>query len=82
MSLVVAGIAISSYSQEVVVEEVIVPVKRYCVETNRFWDNWFVNVNGGINLYNGVVTNGESPFRHISPNLTIWSIYLTILNFF
>jgi outer membrane protein OmpA-like peptidoglycan-associated protein len=72
MSLVIAGIAISSYSQEIVVEEVIVPVKRYCVETNRFWDNWFVNVNGGINLYNGVVTNGESPFRHISPNLSAY----------
>ena len=72
MSLAVAGIAISSYSQEVIVEEIIVPAKRYSVETNRFLDNWFVNVNGGINLYNGVVTNGESPFKHISPNLSAY----------
>lgn len=71
MSLVVAGMAISSYAQEIVVEEFVLPAKKYCVETNRFGANWFIAVNGGINLYNGVFTNGESPFEHISPNLNV-----------
>ena len=58
-----------SYAQEVIVEEIEVPVKKYCVETNRFGDNWFISLNGGINLYNGAFTNSESPFKHVSPNL-------------
>lgn len=71
MSLAVAGVAMFSYAQEIVVEEMVVPVDKYRVETNRFGDNWFISANGGINLYNGVFTNGESPFKHISPNLNV-----------
>ena len=50
MSLAIACVAISSYAQEVVVEEIAVPTKKYCVETNRFGANWFIDVNGGVNL--------------------------------
>jgi outer membrane protein OmpA-like peptidoglycan-associated protein len=42
------------------------------VATNSFGSNWFVGANAGVNLYNGVVTNGESPFKHISPALNIY----------
>lgn len=69
ISLVVVCTSVFAYSQEVVVEEIVVPVDKYRVETNRFGANWFISVNGGINLYNGVVTRGESPFKHISPNV-------------
>lgn len=69
LSLAIAGSVVFSYAQEVVVEEIVLPLKEHSVETNRFGANWFIDVNGGINLYNGVVTKGESPFKHISPNL-------------
>lgn len=71
ISLAIAGIAMFSYAQETVTE-VVVPTKKYRVETNRFGDNWFISVNGGINLYNGVVTKGESPFKHLAPNLGVY----------
>lgn len=71
MLLAFAGIAMFSYAQETVTE-VVVPTKKYSVETNRFGANWFIGVNGGINLYNGVVTKAESPFKHISPDLAVY----------
>ncbi len=73
ISLAIASIAMFSYAQETVVEEIVVPTKKHSVETNRFGANWFVSVNGGINLYNGVVTNGENPFKHLSPNLNVYA---------
>ena len=45
---------------------------KHSVATNSFGSNWFVGVNGGVNLYNGVITNGESPFKHISPALNVY----------
>ena len=57
ISLAIASIAMFSYAQETVVEEIVVPTKKHSVETNRFGANWFVSVNGGINLYNGVVVS-------------------------
>ena len=70
ISLAIAGIAMFSYAQEIVVEEIAVPTKKHAVETNRFGANWFIDVNGGVNLYNGVVTNHESPFKHLAPNVS------------
>lgn len=72
ISLAIAGMAMFSYAQEVVVEEIAVPAKEYQVETNRFGANWFIMVNGGVNLYCGVVTNHESPFKHMSPALSAY----------
>ena len=71
ISLAVAGIAMFSYAQNTV-SEVVVPTVDNSVVTNSFGSNWFVGVNGGVNLYNGVVTNGESPFKHISPALNVY----------
>lgn len=71
ISLAIASMAMFSYAQETVTE-VVVPTKKHSVETNRFGANWFISVNGGINLYNGVVTNGENPFKHLSPNLNVY----------
>ena len=70
MSLAIASIAMFSFAQETVTE-VVVPTKKHSVATNRFGANWFIGVNGGINLYNGVVTEGENPFKHISPALNV-----------
>ena len=71
ISLAIAGIAMVSFAQETV-SEVVVPTKKHSVMTNGFWDNWFISVNGGINIYNGVVTGGESPFQHLTPSITAY----------
>lgn len=72
ISLAIASIAMFSYAQETA-SEVVVPTIEKSVVTNSFGSNWFVSVNGGVNLYNGVVTNGESPFKHVSPALNIYA---------
>ena len=72
ISLVIASVAMFSYAQETVTE-VVVPTKKYCVETNRFGANWFISANGGASIYHGVVTHGENPFKHLSPNLSIYA---------
>ena len=71
MALAFAGIAMFSFAQETV-SEVVVPTKKNCVVTNTFGDNWFLGVNGGVNLFNGVVTNGESPFDHLTPSVSVF----------
>lgn len=63
MSLVVASIAMVSYAQETV-SEVVVPTVKNSVITNSFGSNWFVGANIGMSFYQGVHTNGESPFSH------------------
>ena len=73
ISLAVAAIAMfSTANAQEIVNEVVVPTKKNSVATNSFGSNWFLGVNGGINLYNGVVTNGESPFDHLSPALNVY----------
>lgn len=71
ISLALASFAMFSTAQEVV-SEVVVPTKPYSVLTNRFGANWFVGVNGGVNLYQGVNTKGESIFEHLSPALDVF----------
>ena len=77
ISLAIASIAMFSYAQETV-SEVVIPTNDKSVVTNSFGSNWFVGVNGGVNLYNGVFTNGESPFKHISPALNIYFVSGTL----
>ena len=71
ISLALASFALFSTAQETV-SEVVVPTKKHSVVTNSFGSNWFVGVNGGINLYNGVRTNGENVFNHLSPSLDVF----------
>ena len=71
ISLAVASVAMFSFAQGTVKEVVEVPVKKHSVVTNSFGSNWFIGVNGGVNLYNGVFMNGESVFDHISPALNV-----------
>ena len=64
MALAIASIAMVSFAQETVTSEVVVPTLKKSVITNGFWSNWFISVNGGYQLFNGVQTNGESMFDH------------------
>ena len=73
ISLAVAAIAMFSVANaQETVNEVVVPTKKNSVATNGFGSNWYLGVNGGVNLYNGVVTNGENPFKHLSPALNVY----------
>lgn len=71
-ALAFAGVAMFSNAQGTV-SEVVVPTVENSVVTNSFGSNWFVSVNGGVNLYNGVFTNGESMFKHVSPALSVYA---------
>ena len=71
ISLALASIAMFSVAQETV-SEVVVPTKSKSVVTNSFGSNWFIGVNGGVNLYNGVYMNGENIFDHVSPALDVF----------
>ena len=73
ISLAIAAIAMfSTANAQETVSEVVVPTKKDAVVTNGFGSNWFLGVNGGVNLYNGVVMNGESVFDHVSPALNVY----------
>lgn len=72
MSLAIASIAMVSFAQETV-SEVVVPTVKNSVITNSFGSNWFVGVNGGVRLYQGVFTNGESPFDHMTPAISVFA---------
>ena len=69
--LAFAGFAMFANAQETT-SEVVVPTKSKSVVTNSFGSNWFVGVNGGVNLYNGVFMNGENIFDHVSPALDVY----------
>ena len=71
ISLAIASIAMVSFAQETV-SEVVVPTKKHSVMTNGWWDNWFISVNGGVQVYNGVRTLGESPFDHLTPAISAY----------
>ena len=71
ISLALASFALFSTAQETV-SEVVVPTKKHSVVTNSFGSNWFVGVNGGVNLYNGVFMNGENVLNHVSPALDVY----------
>lgn len=70
ISLAIASIAMVSFAQETVSE--VVPTLKNRVVTNTFGSNWFVGVNGGVNLFSGAEMNGESLFDHISPALQVY----------
>ncbi len=72
ISLAIASIAMVSYAQETV-SEVVVPTKKNQYVTNTFGNNWFMGVNGGVNLYNGVYMNGESLFDHMAPAVQVYA---------
>lgn len=76
-ALAIAGIAttavaqqnsITSYGEEV---EVIVPVDKYRVETNRFWDNWFLTFGGGAQVLFGDYSSSGDFKDRIAPAAAI-----------
>lgn len=74
LTLALAGLVMVSHAQGTiqVSEEVVVATDGRQVVTNPYGDNWFISANGGIHLYNGVVTKGQSPFEHISPAVSVY----------
>ena len=72
ISLAIASFAMISSVNAQETNEVVVPTKKNSVVTNSFGSNWFIGVNGGVNIYNGVFMNGESAFDHLSPALNVY----------
>ena len=69
ISLAIASIAmVSSFAQETVND----PILKDRVVTNTFGSNWFLGINGGVNLYNGVYMNGEKAWDHVSPAVQVY----------
>ena len=46
VALAVASMSVASYAQTETVEVVEVPTEKYSVQTNKFWNNWFISVGG------------------------------------
>jgi outer membrane protein OmpA-like peptidoglycan-associated protein len=66
--LVMASLCAAA-SAQTTVEEIEVPVDRYRVITNTFWDNWFVNAAGGAQVLFGDDTGQLSFGDRIAPAL-------------
>ena len=54
-----------------VTETVEYSTEKYKVETNRFWDNWFISVGGGGQVYFGDHDKQVSFFNRIAPALDV-----------
>ena len=50
VALAVASMSVASYAQTETVEVVEVPTEKYSVQTNKFWNNWFISVGGDFIL--------------------------------
>lgn len=84
-TIALAAIATVAYSGEitsndtdgnsgiVVIEnsEVNIPVDKYKVETNRFWDNWFISVGGGAQVLFGDYADRGDFGKRIAPTANI-----------
>lgn len=49
--LAAASLSVASYAQTESVEVVEVPTEKYSVQTNKFWNNWFIQANGSFNAF-------------------------------
>ena len=50
-------------TSEAVEEKVEYSTDKYKVETNRFWDNWFISVGAGGQVYFGDSSHSASVWR-------------------
>ncbi len=48
LSLALAGMSAVSFAQTEKVEVVEMPTEKYSVQTNKFWNNWFLSVGGSF----------------------------------
>ena len=44
-------------------DNISVNTDKYKVETNRFWNNWFIDANGGVQVYFGDAEIGRASCR-------------------
>lgn len=63
----------SSNDGVVVIENSVadLPVSKYKVETNRFWDNWFISVGGGAQVLFGDYSDRGDFEKRIAPTANI-----------
>ena len=68
VALAMASLSTVAFAQQAVetVEVVEVPTKKYSVETNGFWNNWFIQANAAYSaFYSSDGTGaGKNPFKN------------------
>ena len=67
--LALVGICSTGFAQEVVsdVDIMQVPVNKYKVVTNKFFDNWFISAGGGVQTIFGSKINNKSMTDRLAP---------------
>lgn len=72
--LALAGFCSAGFAQEVVSEDVDVmevPVNKYKVVTNKFFDNWFISAGGGVQVLFGSNVNNRSVGDRLAPAINL-----------
>lgn len=52
-------------------DNISVNTDKYIVETNRFWNNWFIDANGGVQVYFGDADSKQSFGKRLAPAMDI-----------
>lgn len=65
VALAAASMSVATYAQTETVEVVEVPTEKYSVQTNKFWNNWFIQANGAFSAFYSSQEQGvgKSPFE-------------------
>ena len=58
-------------TSEAVEEKVEYSTDKYKVETNRFWDNWFISAGAGAQIYFGDHDKQQSFGKRLAPALDV-----------
>ena len=71
--LALVGICSTGFAQEVVsdVDIMQVPVNKYKVVTNKFFDNWFISAGGGVQTIFGSKINNKSMTDRLAPAVNL-----------
>lgn len=62
VALAVASMSVASYAQTETVEIVEIPTEKYSVQTNKFWNNWFISVGGD---YVSQIAQGDKKWANL-----------------
>ena len=62
VALAAASLSVAAFAQTETVEVVEVPTEKYSVQTNKFWNNWFISVGGD---YTSTIQRGDKKWANL-----------------
>lgn len=62
LALAVVSMSAVSYAQTETIEVVEVPTEKYSVQTNKFWNNWFISIGGD---YMSNIAHGDKKWGNL-----------------